>query len=319
MPVERLKYKPPIFLRNPHIHTIWASFRKVDHLFNAPFEEKLITPDRDELFVDWYRNNSSRLVIISHGLEGNSKRPYVLGMTAAALECGWDVLAWNYRGCTGVPNRKLSSYHSGSTEDLHFLVEEAVARGYSSISLCGFSVGGNKTLLYLGREKSMVPPEVKSAIAFSVPCDLVNSSKVLAKKRNRIYMRNFLTTLEEKLRQKQDMYPGAVSLEGFESIKTFAQFDERYTAPMNGFKSAMDYWVKSSSLPHLINIDRPTALITALDDPFLSKSCFPIEAAERNPNFYLKLTKYGGHVAYMTNDKYCFSEKTGIEFLNSNY
>lgn len=317
MPVEYLPYKPPVFLRNAHIHTIWASFRSVDHLFSRPVEEKLVTPDEDELYVDWYKNHSRRLLIISHGLEGNSKRPYVLGMAATALSHGWDVLAWNYRGCTGVPNRKLTSYHSGSTEDLHFIVNVALARGYESISLCGFSIGGNKTLLYLGREKSLVPPEVKSAVVFSVPCDLVNSSKVLAKRRNRVYMRNFLSTLEQKLRQKRELYPDSVSLEGFNSIKTFEQFDEQYTAPMNGFASAMDYWVRSSSLPHIANIDRPTALITALDDPFLSQSCYPIEQAEQNPNFYLKLTEYGGHVAYMTNDKYSFSEKTGIEFLNS--
>ena len=317
MPVEYLSYQPPFWLRNPHLHTVLASFRKVGHLKSAPVEEVLSTPDHDELYLDWYLTGAKRLLIISHGLEGNSRRPYVLGMAAKAISDGWDVLAWNYRSCAGVPNKKLQNYHSGSTEDLDLLVHESVSRGYKQIALCGFSIGGNKTLLYVSREKHRLPTEVKAALAFSVPCDLVNSSKVLAKKRNRIYMRNFLSTLEVKLRQKQQIYPSQISLDGFKSIKPFAQFDERYTAPLNGFDSALDYWLKSSSLPHLESIEIPTALITSLDDPFLSSTCYPVEIAERNSNFYLKLTKYGGHVGYMTGKQTYFSEREGLAFLNA--
>ena len=317
MPVEHLSYRPPFWLRNPHLHTVLASFRKVRHLKHSPVEEVLPTPDGDELYIDWYRSGAKRLLIISHGLEGNSRRPYVLGMTAAALSAGWDVLAWNYRSCAGVPNKKLQNYHSGSTQDLDLLVREAVSRGYDQIALCGFSIGGNKTLLYVSREKHLVPKEVTAALAFSVPCDLVNSSKVLAKKRNRIYMNNFLSTLEEKLQQKQQLYPEKISLEGFKRIKTFAQFDERYTAPLNGFDSALDYWLKSSSLPHLESIEIPTALITSLDDPFLSSSCYPVEVAKRNANFHLKLTRYGGHVGYMTGKQTYFSESEGLAFINA--
>lgn len=317
MPVEYLSYRPPFWLRNPHLHTVLASFRKVRHLTVPPVEEVLPTPDGDELHVDCYQTGSKRVLIISHGLEGNSRRPYVLGMTAKALESNWDVLAWNYRSCAGVPNKKLQNYHSGSTEDLDFMVSEAVSRGYEQIALCGFSIGGNKTLLYVSREKHLLPKQVKGALAFSVPCDLASSSSVLAKKQNRIYMRNFLSSLEQKLKQKQSIYPEKISLDGFKSIKNFEQFDERYTAPLNGFDSAMDYWTKSSSLPHLDSIEIPTALITSLDDPFLSSSCYPIDVAERNPKFFLKLTKYGGHVGYMTGSETYFSESEGMAFLNS--
>lgn len=130
-------------------------------------------------------------------------------------------------------------------------------------------------------------------------------------------MRNFLSTLEQKLRQKKAMFPEQVSLKGFNQIKTFEQFDERYTAPMNGFDSALDYWLQSSCLSHIDAIEIPTALVTARDDPFLSPSCYPVEAAKRNPNFYLKLTDYGGHVGYMTKQDAYFSEEIGMAFLNS--
>ena len=312
MPIKELDYTPPVYLRNSHLHTVYASFARSELAVAGKLRERVDTPDGDFLDLDWYQHANDRLLIISHGLEGHSERPYVLGMTRQAVNQGWDVLAWNYRSCTGEPNRKLQSYHSGSTEDLDFLVKLAVKRGYKSISLCGFSIGGNKTLLYLTRDKAWVPDEVRAAVTFSVPIDLVATSKKLAKPLNRIYMRNFLTTLEEKLKQKKALYPEQISLEGFSKIKTFEQFDGRYTAPLNGFESAIDYWTKSSSVSHLTKLDVPTALMTSLDDPFLTPSCFPKQVAEENPNFHLMLTQYGGHVGFVTKgDDAYLSEQQG--------
>lgn len=317
MPIKELDYAPPLYLRNSHLHTVYASFARSALSVEGRLRERVDTPDGDFLDLDWYQRGHDRLLIISHGLEGHSERPYVLGMTQQAVQQGWDVLAWNYRSCTGEPNRKLQSYHSGSTEDLDFLVKLAVKRGYKSVSLCGFSIGGNKTLLYLTRDKQWVPDEVRSAITFSVPIDLVATSKKLAKPLNRIYMRNFLTTLEDKLKQKKALYPEQISLEGYSRIKTFEQFDGRYTAPMNGFESAIDYWTKSSSGRHLDKLEVPTALITSLDDPFLTPSCFPRDIATENPNFHLMLTRYGGHVGFVTKGTGAyFSEQQGLSFLN---
>jgi len=317
MPVYHLDYTPPFYLRNGHVHTIYASYARAAQKLPNVLEERLDTPDDDFLDVDWYRNGNRRLLLISHGLEGHTSRPYVVGMTAAAIAQGWDVLAWNYRGCNGIPNNKLQSYHSGCTHDLDFLVHLAVERGYREISLCGFSIGGNKTLLYLGREVHRVPKEVKSAITFSVPCDLVSSSAHLARPSNRIYMKNFLGTLEVKLKQKQRQFPQAISLDGYKQIKTFKEFDDRYTAPINGFDSALDYWTKSSCLHHLDKINIPAALITSLDDPFLTDECYPREIAERQDNFHLMLTRWGGHVGFVGKraGPY-YSEEIGLKFLS---
>ena len=318
MPVFYPNYSPSLLLRNPHVHTVYASLAR-SKLETPKFSsERIHTPDDDFLDVDWYTQDSPCLLVISHGLEGHTQRPYVRGMAKAAYDDAWDVLAWNYRSCSGETNRKLQSYHSGCTHDLHFLVNEAVARGYERIALCGFSIGGNKSLLYLGRDKALVPDEVVGAITYSVPCDLVKSADVLAKRSNRIYMRNFLKTLELKLKQKQGRYPEDISLNQFKKIKTFGQFDERYTAPLNGFASALDYWEQSSSLPHIDKIDRPTALFTSLDDPFLSESCYPVDVAKRNPNFHLYLTRFGGHVGFAQSNrrKMYWSESKGLEFLS---
>ncbi len=312
-----MTYYPPWWLKNGHVQSIYPSlWRRIEEpLFQRT---RIDTPDGDFLDLDWARRGHHRCVVLSHGLEGHSRRPYMLGMAQAALDHNWDVLAWNFRSCSGEPNRKLPSYHSGATGDLALVVAQAVQAGYQSIALIGFSIGGNKTLLYLGRECAQVPDEVRAAVVFSVPCDLVSSSAQLAKPVNALYMKNFLRSFREKLLEKQARYPDQVDLSGFDRIRTFHEFDSRYTAPMNGFASAEDYWRQSSSKPYINAITVPTLLVSAKDDPFLTPACFPIDETRHNPKVVLEAPEYGGHVGFMTvgeNGRY-WSEQRAMGFLS---
>lgn len=320
MPLQIADYKPSFLLRNGHANTIYASLCRKIRPSLTPAEVRLNTPDDDFIDLDHYQQNSGRVLIVSHGLEGHSRRPYVLGMVREALARGWDVIAWNFRGCSGEPNRKVTNYHSGSTEDLALVSQYADKQGYDEIALCGFSIGGNKTLLLASRDRVHLNAKVIAAVAYSVPCDLVSSSMQLALPKNRVYMRNFLTTLRSKLEEKKRMFPNQIDLEGFDRIKTFEEFDGRYTAPMNGFSSALDYWTKSSCRPHLSQLAIPTALITSRDDPFLTETCYPITQAKESDQFHLFLTEKGGHVGFAnglisTSLRPLISETLGLDFL----
>lgn len=107
--------------------------------------------------MDWLKGGSKKLVIISHGLEGNSTRAYVQGMARIFFNQQYDVLASNYRGCSGEINKQVRFYHSGATDDLQVAVQHAIAQRYEQIHLIGFSLGGNLTLKYLV-SKVMVYP-----------------------------------------------------------------------------------------------------------------------------------------------------------------
>src|SRR6185437_1605000 len=192
------------------------------------------------------KKGSDKLIIISHGLEGDARRPYVLGMVKALTEqTDFDVLAWNYRGCSGEINKLCRYYHSGETTDLHFVVNQA-AKNYKEIALLGFSIGGNVTLKYLGEQAKSLNPKVKVAVTFSVPCHLQSSAMHLAKPGNYVYLRRFIKSLNKKIKDKAVYYP-ELDVEGLKRVKNFRDFDEHYTAPINGFKNAIDYWTKSSS------------------------------------------------------------------------
>ena len=319
--------KIPFFLRNGHLQSIFPSiFRKVK--LEPDRTQRVDTPDGDFVDVDWYGDDADhrsvkKLLIISHGLEGHSRRPYVQGMARAALQRGWAVAAWSFRGCSGEPNRNLVTYHSGHTDDLRLVIQNAVELGYHSIALCGFSIGGNKTMLYLGREIAQKAPQVKAAVVLSVPFDLISTADKLALRSNRIYMRYFLTSFSEKFAQKAEAFPGQIDVSGFSKIRTFAEMDERYTAPLNGFASALDYWEKSSSLPWLGEVNVPSLLISAKDDPFLTPECFPSDKSIESDFLHFAYPQSGGHVGFMgvsNQPEYSgeyWSEQAALNFLDT--
>lgn len=306
-------YRSPWGLTNAHLQTILpVLFRRVPRITRE--RERIGTPDGDFLDLDWNRDHRAEsLVIITHGLEGNSTNASVQGMAGAFHRAGWDTLAWNLRGCSGEPGRLLRTYHSGAWEDLQCVIKHA-SSGYRDIALVGFSIGGNLTLKYLGDHGAAINPAIKGAVAFSVPCDLASSAMVLESLINSIYMNHFLRDLRRKIREKAATFPGGISTEGLDRIRTFREFDGTYTAPLNGFKSAGDYWAKASSKPSLTGITVPTLLINALNDPFLGPECFPREEAEANPHLYLELPKSGGHLGFITLGKEYWSETRAVEF-----
>ena len=319
--VAQSRYQSPFYLFNGHLQTIVPSlWRTVEGV--AYQRERLELPDGDFLNLDWsclpaYRPTGS-LVVVSHGLEGDASRPYMLGMVRALNRAGFDALAWNYRSCGGEMNRLLRSYHLGDTDDLDVVLRHALATGrYRRVYLVGFSAGGNVTLKYLGENAARVPAEVERAAVFSVPTDLQASSEHIGRPQNQVYMRRFLKSLRQKIRDKAALLPGQVDVEGLDALRNFPQFDDKYTAPMHGFDSAEAYYRHASAGRYLSGIRVPTLLVNALNDPFLPASCYPSEAAAHSPFVFLETPPDGGHVGFAESNGEYYSERRAVEFLTA--
>jgi len=244
----------------------------------------------------------------------------MLGMVKAFNRNGWDAVAMNFRGCSGECNRKLRFYHSGDTAELHTVVTHLSEEYcYSQVALVGFSLGGNLVLKYMGEYGDSLVPEIRKAVGFSVPCDLASSSHRISEPANRIYLKRFLRMLREKIRMKMKMMPDLISDHGYETIKTFKEFDDRYTAPISGFKNAEDYWEKASCKPYLASISVPTLIISAADDPFLADPCYPRQEAQENPCLSLEIPGHGGHVGFVSfnGEREYWSESRAVEFVNA--
>lgn len=309
-------YKPPFFLINGHFETIYpALFRSV---VCKPYQrERILTDDDDFLDLDWLKEGSEQLVIISHGLEGNTRRAYVRGLARALHMAGFDVLTWNYRGCSEEMNRQLRFYHSGSTDDLDRVVQHAISKGYKTLRLAGFSLGGNLTLKYLGEARHR-PEAIRQAVAYSVPLDLYTSCQTISKPANRLYALKFLHSLKKKIRRKANLYK-ELDTRHLNKIKTLKEFDDNYTAPLHGFNNAIHYYETCSSIRFLENIKVPTRIINARNDPFLSPECFPVEKLRNHPSVQLLCPERGGHVGFAqfnANDVY-WSEVQAVEFFTT--
>ncbi|GAB2490665.1 YheT family hydrolase [Algoriphagus taiwanensis] len=317
MPViSNSQFIRPKWLFNGHLETIYpAFFRKVSP--QKPHHEKIKTSDGDFLELDWYSQGSQRLVIVSHGLEGNSTRPYVLGMVREFIRRGFDVLAWNYRGCGTEMNQKPIFYHSGATYDLDTVVDHA-GKKYQEINLIGFSLGGNLTLKYLG-EKRIRNPKIRKAVAISVPVDLAKSCDKISSGENIIYSKRFLSTLKEKVIRKSQLFPGELPIQDLSKVKTLRDFDDFFTGPLHGFQDAAEYYEVNSSVQFLDQIEVPTLLLNAQNDPFLSETCFPVRICRKSETVHLEIPKHGGHVGFTPrhSEKSHYSEQRAVEFITA--
>ena len=315
--VASLNYRAAWWCRSPHVQTCWPNIaRRVPPI---PWNrERLELPDGDFLDLDWHRAGSDRLLVISHGLEGSSRRVYITGLARAAMRRGWDVLAWNFRGCSGEPNRLPRSYHSGATEDLEAVVGQAAVEGYRFLALAGFSLGGNMTLKYLG-ENHPFQNRIAGAAVFSVPCHLRSAVIQMASPECAFYMRRFLREMGPKMEAKRNQFGPAFPWSDWRSMRTFREFDDTFTAPLHGFRDAEDYWERCSSLRFLEHIRVPTLILNAVDDPFLSQECYPREAVLRNPHLILEIPSQGGHVGFIGGGEFpgeYWSEYRALKFLD---
>ena len=313
-------YRPGWPFGNAHLATTLPTLlRRVP----APAfrRQRIELADGDFLDVDLFRQpqEGAPTAVLCHGLEGNSRRQYMLGMARALIDLGWSVAAMNYRGCSGEPNRRAISYHSGATEDLHAVVTHLDRPGQPVCGLVGFSLGGNLVLKYLGEDPERVPPGIRAAVAFSVPVDLAAGGRQLAQPANGLYQKRFLRKLECKIREKAALFPDQVNPEALSRVRDLRDFDDHYTAPLSGFRDAADYYFRCSSKQFLPRIERPTLLVSAQDDPFLSPECYPVQEAEASSCLHLQMPRHGGHVGFRLAGGLYWSEQRACGFFRTHH
>lgn len=316
MPIIESNYTVKGLHSNMHYTSIYTNkFRKIKTTYDK--RERLELEDGDFMDVDWKYapNPSKKLIVMLHGFEGDSKSLHMLGLAKHGTDNGYDVLAINYRGCSGEQNRLFRAYHAGVTEDVEVLINHAVNQNkYDSIYIKGFSIGGNILMLYLGTNKS-IPHQIKACMAASSPNDLKACSINQTKLKNWLYAKNFLTTLRKKLKEKHFQDPDKITKQELDSIKTLTDFNEIYVAKAHGFRDALDYYEKCSSAYFLDNITIPTLLLNAKNDSFLSEQCFPFKKAKNHPYLHLEVTTHGGHLGFHYNNEITYNEKRALEFF----
>lgn len=300
-------FVPAPWLGNPHLQTLWGPlWRRTIHLERQ--RERIWLKDGDFLDLDWHgpHQADTPLVLVLHGLTGSSNSPYVVGLQQAMAVEGWASVALNWRGCSGEPNLRSRSYHSGASEDLVEVIAHLRAlRPMAPLYAVGYSLGGNVLLKHLG--ESGANSELLGAVAVSVPFRLDECADRIGQGFSKVYQRHFMREMLAYVRDKQRRFQHEGLSEGLaelsalgslENMRTFWDFDGRVTAPLHGFADAQDYYRRASSCYFLGEIRTPTLIIQAVDDPFVFRHSLP-EAHELSSSTEFELQARGGHVGFV--------------------
>jgi uncharacterized protein len=289
-------FKPAWWLRNPHLQTLWPVFFRRRPRPSLR-RERLELPDGDFVDLDWTLNDSGPIVIIFHGLEGSSRSHYARGMLTSLPQHGMRAVVMHFRGCSGESNRLARAYHSGDTGDIDFVVRTLKAREpHTPLAAIGYSLGGNALLKWLGEQGNAAP--LRCAVAVSVPFLLHESTAHMNRGLARAYQWHLLKSLKASARRKARKFSPPAPVHEINRMQSFFEFDDRVTARLHGFASAMHYYTSSSSRQFLNRIRIPTLIVHASDDPFMHAQVIP-EAAELSPAIELDLHRHGGHVGFV--------------------
>jgi predicted alpha/beta-fold hydrolase len=282
--------------------TMWGKFIR-RRQFTGMQLERIPTDDGDEITVaSSLPTTSGPVLLLLHGLEGGVRSHYVGGIWAVARQKGWQTRMLLFRTCDDRLNRARRTYHSGETTDLDFVVRRLMQEDPTRpIGLAGVSLGGNVMLKWLGEQGESAPQQIRAAIAVSAPYDLARSSKAINTGFARLYQWNFLRSLRRKAKEKLAQHPDICEPDSLDELSTMWEFDNRFTAPLHGFRDAADYYARSSSIGFLSRIRRPTLLLSAHDDPFYSRDVLGDveEIAASNPFVTTEFHKRGGHVGFV--------------------
>jgi len=327
-----MDYIAPIWLPGGHAQTIYAAVA-APRLRVVYRRERWDTPDGDFIDLDWAVNpepgasriNLSRpgergsrapsndnlarlgqdleeapLVVLFHGLEGNSQSHYAVALMAALQKIGWRGVVVHFRGCSGEINRRPRAYHSGDSAEIDWVLHR-LKQQHPAVPLyaVGVSLGGNALLKWLGETGASAREWVDRAAAVSAPVDLMAAGNALDHGFNLVYVRHFLASMKKKALAKLSHHPGLYNAACVRAAFTLREFDDLVTAPLHGYTGVDDYWTRASAKPLLRHIGVPTLMINARDDPFLPCGALPAPH-EVSPQVLLEQPENGGHVGFVS-------------------
>jgi predicted alpha/beta-fold hydrolase len=298
-------FQPHPLLRGGHAQTIAGRYLPGSAARLPSTYHEIPLEDGDRLAVlesipEGWRPGSPAVILV-HGLAGCARSPYVARIGARFRDAGIRVIRMNLRGAGSGFGLARGIYHGGRTEDLRAVANWLTRRAAGSpLGLVGFSLGGNLVLKLAAEAESEPLEGLDCVIAANPPLDLAACCRHIQRPENRVYDRHFVRMLRRDVARLHHAFPDLGQLP--EPIRSVYEFDERYTAPRNGFQGAADYYERSSAGPLLEKISIPGLIVHATDDPFIPPE--PFAQLRLGPRLALELNCHGGHLGYVSRNRW---------------
>ncbi len=298
-------YHPHPLFRGRHLMTIAGAKLPRPHGPFLDLAERFWLPvDREtSVLVEthWQRDPDAPVLVLAHGLMGSARSPYMVGTAQKAFRRGFSVLRLNTRNCGGTWHRTPTLYNAALTDDLHALVQwVGEFHPRSPVVVAGFSMGGSQLAHTAARWGDAPPADVRGIVLVSTPLNLVTCCRAMHTGfLNRLYMRNFLEGFRDALWHKAEHFPERYPRDAAFGYRDFYTFDQQWTAPAFGYRSANDYYNRASAVHVVPRLRLPTLALHAADDPIVPYNRRDLDVLRGNPAVRLLMTDAGGHNAFL--------------------
>jgi hypothetical protein len=204
-----------------------------------------------------------------------------------------------FRGCGRDPHLGLRTWNAAETADLRLAFETIRARTTGPLLAVGFSLGASVLLRTLIEDGERSP--VAGAAAVSTPFDFAASADALdgAPLTDLLvgYRARFLLHLVRRALEADQRHPGVADRAALRRARTLRAYDDAFTAPVLGMKSAQAYYEATSVGRRLAQVRVPTLVVSAKDDPLVPAASVP--SFDDCPSIAPLVSERGGHVAFV--------------------
>ena len=315
-------YTPPWFLKNGLAMTLYAAFwiprfweetaafRKL-HYQDIVFIGANDVPIFSQMAIP---ENPKGTIIGTYGITGDLDNQWflqLLGRKAYNQDYAVILFDWRAHGKTALLSPNLTSDGIYEGQDFVYIAAQAKAMGCpANFWFTGYSLGGQLTL-WGAKVAENLAPELGLAETDIGGCAVICPS--LESQRSLSYLDSYPLGkhLDKEITKKlkklawliHEHHPNFIDSEAIERADSIWKFDEEFIIKRLGFSSVEAYYQATSPLYFLPHLNKKTLIIYAEDDPLFDPTIVPeLKAAcKNNPAIDLILTRYGGHVAHISN------------------
>jgi predicted alpha/beta-fold hydrolase len=287
--IKQLDFHPFPGLASAHLQTVICAFLHAG--VAPPSTSWLVTlDDGDQLCCEistpngW--NESDKTILLVHGMGGSHESNYMIRIAKKFYVKGIRVVRVNLRGCGSGKSYAKLPYNAGTSSDILAVIRSLNALP-STLFVVGFSLGASLVLKLAGEIGCKAKNLVQKFIAICPPLDLLHTVKLIQQKRHILYHKYYLKRICKQARLW--MKGPAASL---------YEFDDSVTAPLWGYQGATDYYHSCSSVRFLPQIQHPTDILFAEDDPFIQLDYAALSTRSNHVTIYT--TKHGGHLGFLS-------------------
>lgn len=260
--------------------------------------------------------NPKGTIVGTYGITGSLDNQWflrLLGRKAFARGYAVVLFDWRAHGKTAELSPTLTSDGLYEGEDFVRIAAEAKAMGCPApFWFTGYSLGGQlalwavkeaQTVATWGQDIGLQESDIGGGAVICPSLDSNRSLSFLVKDAWGKYLERAIAKSLKKLAWEiYEAHPEAIDPAAIQRANSIWGFDNELVIERLGFSSVKEYYDASSALHLLPQLEKPTLILYAADDPMFDPTIVPDlqNICADNRAIDLVLTAYGGHVGYIS-------------------